>query len=133
MKAFTKFNKGVLGMPIGWQLWLMALVAANGIGPLFFLDRPEAQAVLVAMMAGAALMTTLTARFGFSRILGLGHVFWLPLVAFLLWRLGEIPASDTFGIWIRAVIVLNGVSLVIDSIDVVRYFRGDRAEVVAGL
>ena len=133
MRAFIKFNKGVLGMPIGWQLWLVTLVAVNGVGPLFFLGRLEAQAVLAAMMAGAALMTTLTARFGFTRILGLGHVFWLPLLGFLLWRLGDIPASSAFGMWVRAVIVLDGLSLVIDAADVMRYVKGDRAETVAGL
>ena len=133
MKAFIKFNKGVMEMPIGWQLWLVVLVAANGIGPLLFLGRLEAQVVLGTMMAGAMLMTWLTARFGFSRILGLGHVLWLPMLVFLLGRLGEIPSGDVFGIWIRAVIVLDGLSLIIDAADVVRYIRGDRAETVAGL
>ena len=29
MKAFIKFNRGMLKMPLHWQLWLMLLVAAN--------------------------------------------------------------------------------------------------------
>ncbi len=73
MKAFIKFNKGVLKMPISWRLWLMLLVAANVVAPLFFLRHLEAQVVLGTFLVGAMLMTWLTGRFGFTRILGLGH------------------------------------------------------------
>ncbi len=133
MKAFIKFNKGMLKMPMPWQVWLMLLVLANGIMPLFFLRHLEAQVVLGTMLASVTLMTSLTARFGFTRILGLGHILWVPMLAFLLARLGQTPPSDAYGIWIRALIVLNSVSLVIDAADVIRYIAGDRAETVPGL
>ena len=133
MKAFIKFNKGMIKMPMHWQAWLMLLVLANAITPLYFLRHLEAQVVLGTMLASVTLMTLLTARFGFTRILGLGHILWVPMLAFLLARLGQIPPSDAYGIWIRALIVLNSVSLVIDAADVIRYIAGDRAETVPGL
>ncbi len=133
MHAFIKFNKGMLKLPLHWQLWLAALVAANAVLPLFYVQRLEAQVVLGTMLVSMILMTLLTGRFGFSRILGLGHILWVPMLAFLLSRLGDVPAGDVYGIWIRALIVLNSVSLVIDAVDVVRYLAGDRAETVAGL
>ena len=120
-------------MPIPWQLWLMLLVAANAVAPLFFLRHLEAQVVLGTMLASMTLMTWLTGRFGFTRTLGLGHIFWIPLLAFLLARVGLIPANDAYGIWIRSLIVLNSVSLVIDAVDVYRYIAGDREETVSGL
>ena len=85
------------------------------------------------MMIGGTLMSLLTARFGFTRILGLGHILWIPLVGWLAFRLGQIPADDAFGLWIRGVIVVNSLSLVIDGVDVVRYAAGDRKEMVTGL
>ena len=133
MKAFIKFNKGMLKMPLHWQLWLMLLVTANVVTPLFFLHHVEALVVLGTILASMPLMTLLTARFGFTRIVGLGHILWIPMLAFLFTRLGDIPASDAFGIWIQALIVLNSVSLVIDAVDVARYIAGDREETVAGL
>ncbi len=133
MHAFIKFNKGMLKMPVLWQVWLAALVAANLVVPMFFLQRLEARVVLGTILASMTLMTWLTGRFGFTRVLGLGHILWAPMLAFLFARLGDIPAGDAFGIWIRALIVLNGVSLVIDAVDVIRYIAGDRAETVAGL
>ncbi len=133
MRAFLKFNRGVLKMPLHWQLWLILLVAANGVAPLLFLQHVEARVVLVTFLASVTLMTLLTARFGFTRIVGLGHILWLPMLAFLFTRLGDIPASDAFGIWIRALFVLNGISMVIDAVDVIRYIAGERQETVPGL
>ncbi len=80
MRAFVKFNKGIMSMPILWQLWLMLLVTFNLIIPLFFLYRLEAQAVVGALVASMILMTVLTAISGFTRLLGLGHIFWVPLI-----------------------------------------------------
>ncbi len=120
-------------MPVLWQVWLAVLVATNLVVPMFFLQRLEAQVVLGTFLASFALMTFLTGRFGFTRIVGLGHILWVPMFAFLVMRLGDIPANDAFGIWIRAVIVLNGISLAIDAIDVIRYVAGDRKETIPGL
>ncbi len=133
MQGFIKFNKGVLRMSWPVKIWLLLLVAANAVAPLFFLQRVEAQAVFAAMMIGATLMSLLTARFGFTRILGLGHILWIPLVGWLAFRLGQIPADDAFGMWIRGVMLLNTVSLVIDAVDVFRYAAGDRQKLVTGL
>ena len=133
MQGFIKFNKGILRMSWPVKIWLLLLVAANAVAPLFFLQRVEAQVVLAAMMIGATLMSLLTARFGFTRILGLGHILWIPLLGWLAFRLGQIPADDAFGLWIRGVIVVNALSLVIDGVDVFRYAAGERKELVAGL
>ncbi len=133
MHALIKFNKGVLKMPVLWQVWLAVLVATNLVLPMFFLQRLEAQVVLGTFLASFALMTFLTGRFGFTRIVGLGHILWVPMLAFLVARLGDIPDNDAFGIWTRAVIVLNGISLAIDTIDFIRYIAGDREETVLGL
>jgi hypothetical protein len=132
MYAFIRFNRGILAMPIQWRLWLALLVGANLVVPLFFIERVEAQAVMGAFFFSMGLMTALTARFGFSRILGLGHVAWIPLLGFLLARLSEFPADDAFGLWLRVLIALDAIALVIDGIDVVRFVRGERGETVPG-
>ena len=133
MRAFIKFNKGMLRMPVQWQLWLLALITLNLVVPVFFVDRLEARVVVITLLASVTLTTALTARFGFTRILGAGHVLWIPMLYFLWTRLGVIPAGDVFGVWIRALIALNVISLAFDGIDVIRYVAGDRAETVKGL
>ncbi len=130
MHAFMRFNRGLLAMSLQLQAWVLLLISVNIVAPFFLLEHVEAQAVLAAGALGMVLMTALTARFGFSRIIGLGHIAWVPLLGFLWSHLPDIPATDAFGIWLRAVIVLDATSLVLDAIDAVRFARGDRAETV---
>ncbi|MEE9171199.1 MAG: hypothetical protein V3U73_15680 [bacterium] len=133
MRAFIKFNKGLLKQPFHVQLWLVLLVAVNLVIPLFYLGRIEARVVALTFLIAAALMTVLTALSGFSRLLGLGHFVWFPLLYFLWTGLEQIPADDFFGIWVRVLMILNAISLVIDVVDVIRYIAGDREETVEGL
>ena len=133
MRAFIRFNQGVMRSPLLVRLWLMLLVAANLGAPLFFLGRLEAQVVLACFLASAALMTILTDLTGFTRLLSVGHIFWVPLLFWLWDRLDQIPAQDAFGIWIRVLMTANFVSLVLDIVEVIRYIRGEREETVQGL
>ena len=133
MRALIKFNKGILKMPIYAQAWVMLLVVANLVVPLFYLTRWESQVVAGTFLMGALLMTIITALSGFSRLLGLGHFLWFPMLYFLWTRLDHFPAMDFFGIWLRILIVINIISLVIDVTDVIRYIMGDREEMVKGL
>ena len=133
MWAFIKFNKGVMKMPVHWGMWLMLLTAINLVVPLFFLDRLEARVVLGVILASMMLMTILTALAGFTSFLGLGHILWIPMLYFLWTRLDQIPSDDFFGIWLRALMMLNAVSLVIDAVDVTRFIAVDREETVQDL
>ncbi len=133
MRAFIKFNQGISKMPIYAQAWVMLLVAANLVVPLFYLTRWESKVVAGTFLMGALLMTIITALSGFSRLLGLGHFLWFPMLYFLWTRLDHFPATDFFGIWLRILILMNAISLVIDVTDVIRYIMGDREEIVKGL
>ena len=133
MNAFLRFNSGVMRMSTPARLWLLLLVTANMVVPLFFLGRLEAQVVLATFVASVVLMLALTANSGFTRLLGLGHVFWIPLLWFLWTRLDETPSDTFFGLWLRVLITLNALSLVIDTADVIRYIAGEREETVTGL
>ena len=133
MRAFIKLNKGMMKMPIHWQLWLALLVIVNFVIPLFFLNRLEAQVVAGTLLASVILMTGLTALSGYTRLLGLGHILWIPLLYFLWMRLEQNPADDFFGLWLRVLMILNAASLIIDVIDVGRYIAGDRSERVEAL
>ena len=133
MRSFLRFNQGMLRMPMHLQLWVVVLVGANIVAPLFFLEHLEAQLTLAAGLLGLVLMSVLTGRFGFSRIVGLGHIAWLPLIVFLISSVGDTTASSPLGFWTRSVIVLDSISLAFDFVDAARFYRGDRTETVAGL
>lgn len=120
-------------MPWPWQLWVLLLVVVNAGVPLFFLGRPEARLALITLMVAALIMSVVTRYAGFTRLLGLGHFVWFPLLAYLWTRLGDIPPQGFYGLWLRVLMAVNAASLVIDVTDVARYLAGDRGEVVEGL
>ncbi len=126
MKAVIGFAKGLMSMPMPWLVWLSLLVAVNFAGPIYFFEALEAKVVLAAFLASAALMTAIFAAKGFVRLLGIGHIFWVPMVPWLWTRFDQVEPGKLIGYWMIAVVVLNGISLIIDAIDVVRYVRGDR-------
>jgi hypothetical protein len=122
-----KFSIALMSMPFPWNAWIGLLLAANLAAPLFFLPRAEAIVALVAVNLGAVIMAAIHARLGFVRLLGIGHIFWVPMVIWFAVRIGQPDVDGSFAVWLAAVVVLNGLSLVLDVLDVIRYWRGERA------
>ncbi len=110
----------------GLAVWLGVLLAVNFVVPLVFVGRLEAQVVLFAGMAGALVQMLLFRAKGFVRLLGIGHVPWIPMVPWLWMRLDQAAWPSAFGFWLVAVIVLDGLSLILDVTDVLRYLGGER-------
>ena len=109
------------------RLWLIALVAVN-MTSLYFIDTTEARVVFGALVISIIIMTNIYLRLGFVRMLGLGHILWIPMVLWLCTRLIQTPPLDsTLKYWLLIVIVMNTISLVFDAVDVVRYIKGERA------
>jgi hypothetical protein len=131
MNAFVKFNRGVFQLPIAVRLWLLFLMTVNLVVPVIYLHRSEARVTLLVFFASFLLMLLITHTSGFTRLLGMGHVLWIPLGLYLINRLDVIPAGDAYGTWVRSVIVLNSISLVLDIFDVMRFVRGERSEIIS--
>ena len=130
MNAFIKFNRGILQLPILVRVWLMLLMSVNLLAPIIYIQRSEARIVLLTFLASFLLMVLITGASGFTRLLGLGHVLWVPLLFFLFSRLDSISVGGSYSAWMRSVIALNSISLVLDLVDVVKFARGERSEIV---
>ena len=133
VQAFHRYHRGLAKMPRSWKPWLILLLVLNMIAPWFWIDQIEAQVIFGVALMNYVTFVILTGVSGFSRLLGLGHIYWIPLAAFLVTRLETCPGDTSFGLWIRAVIVFDLISVLIDIANVVRYVRGDREEMVEGL
>ena len=117
----------ILRMPLPWLVWVMLLVAANFLAPLFYIQTLEAQLTIAAVLIGFIIQSYIHSKLGFVRLLGLGHILWIPLVIWLGFRLTDIGLENPFGIWLASLVLINAVSLVIDVIDVIRFFSGERS------
>ena len=80
-------------------------------GPLFFIHTLGAKVVLGSTLAGAMLMMFIFSRYGFVRLVGLGHILWIPLVIWLGTRTSEMALDTPFGIWLALVLGANIASL----------------------
>jgi len=126
MGAMIGFFRTMLALPKPWVGWVMLLMLVNMVIPLFYLGTPEGRVVLGAAVLGALLQTWIFSARGFVRLLGIGHIAWVPMVVWLWTRLDMAPASGLFRYWLLATIILVSLSLVIDVTDVIRYWRGER-------
>lgn len=133
VRAFLRLSAGLLSLAPFWRLFVLALLVVNGVAPLFYLDAFLGRMVLLSLMTSTLFMTFLTQRFGFARILGLAHVAWLPMLVVAFLSLPAFPMSTSFGLWLRVLLLLDSFALVFDTWDVVRFLRGDKAEMVPAL
>ena len=126
MKTMISFTKTIFALPKPWVAWVMLLVAVNIVISLFYLTTIEAQVVLGAALIGFIIQVAIFSTQGFVRLLGIGHILWLPMVFWLWSRLGLAAPGSFFQLWLIAVIVLDTISLIIDATDVIRYWNGER-------
>lgn len=123
-----RFHRGLWRSPLWVRLWLVLLGGGNIAGAFLYWETPEAKVVPACLPVAMTIMAALTAKFGFSRILGVGHFVWFPLIAWIVMRL---PHPDPgVDLWLRIVVGLNAISLAIDVVDLRRWLRGERDEVV---
>jgi hypothetical protein len=117
----------LLQQPWWLVIWLAWLAFVN-LASVAFWREIEARWVMGAFVGAFLLMTALYELNGFNRFLGLGHiVFWTPLLFYLYQRLTNVIGPRLFETWLRVLLATNGLSLVIDYVDVLRYLMGDRA------
>ena len=123
------FLKHILHMPLPWRIWVGFLYMTN-VGAVFFLPGMEARVVLGGLLLAVFQQNIIFTRLGFVRLLGLGHFHWIAMLAWLVIRLDTIPVGTFLYRWVVAVIFCCGLSLVIDTVDVVRYLLGAREPTV---
>jgi hypothetical protein len=127
-------NEAIFSEPLWLQAWVMLLVIANIAAIPFALTkvegawklRKECLAIIVSFVVAAILMDWMYNTFGYVRLLGMAHlVAWTPAFVVVLMRRKELGMSTAFGKYVHFYLVVAGLSLGIDLLDVVRYLLGD--------
>ncbi len=120
--------------PLWLRSWIYVLVAVNLSALLFVVGkeagrwqvRREPIAIIVGFVAAAILMGLLYDGIGYVRLLGLAHLLcWGPVWLWILSRRREYTWRSLFGGYLHVYLLIAGISLVIDVIDVARYLLGD--------
>ena len=119
MRNPLKFFVELARQPLWIPLWVSLLMLVN-FASLAFWSEPTAKLILATFMVSSMLMMGLYSRFGFVKILGLGHILWIPLLLYVLTRLPH--EADAFRVYLIAWCMATVVSLAFDVVDVWKYF-----------
>lgn len=119
-------------LPVWVQVWVGLILVPSNAAAFFLLDywsgRMAALAALIVVCTNIPIMIIAG---GMSKLMSVPHLFaWLPLQLALFLRLtghaGLSPLSTIEQTFSFALLLVNGVSLVFDSVDSWRWIRGDR-------
>jgi len=127
MQLMLGFMQSLWGMQWFWRIWVALLMVMNAVMPLFYVEYFEAQLVLAVFILAAVTQMFIFQRLGFVRLLGLGHIYWLPMLAWLLLHYDWAKMDAGLAQWLLLLMLVNSISLLIDSVDVLRYWRGERS------
>lgn len=110
-------------VPRLWGIWLVVVNASCVV----FITHIEAQVVLLVTAIAVVAQTLIYQRIGFTRILGLTHVVWLPMFAWMATHINTIMGEPYMADWLVLLFITNLVSIIVDTIDAIRFMRGERA------
>ena len=106
-----------------WGAWLVALNAVS----LLFIRHLEAQVALAAVGVAVIAQALIYQRKRFIRLLGVTHIVWVPMLAWMILRLDTLPIEQTaYRYWLMTLVVTNALSLAIDAWDATRFMLGER-------
>ena len=124
MRNPFRFFVELIQQPVWIPVWVLILMIVN-VASVGFWNESLAKVIFVAFMLSAMLMMGLYSRFGFEKILGMGHILWLPL---LIYVLIEIPAaSGIFKDYLIVWSIFTVISLMFDVVDLWKYFTSRKS------
>jgi len=114
------FFKDLLKRPAYEIIWVFYMMLIN-LYAIRFWDEPLAKAIVVVFLISSMLMMGLYAKFGFTKILGMGHILWIPLVIYIAFSIAE--AGGSYFFYLIVLLITISISLAIDIYDVWSYFK----------
>ncbi len=115
-------------LPFWVQVWVAGILVPVNAAGFLLLDTLAGQwTALAAVLVLLSNYPVMLACRGMGRLLSVPHLLiWGPLQVALLYRLASgSPEPVEFGFMIL-VLVVNGISLVFDTMDTLRWLRGER-------
>ena len=140
MQSYENLGAAISATQPAWLLaYLTVLVAAN-LGAVFFVGQKQTQgwrprwgaiAIVVSFLLAGELMEYMYQQLGYVRLLGLAHIVcWGPVYAWIFIRREELVKAAYFGKFVMFYLVMAGISLTIDVIDVARYLLGETGSMI---
>lgn len=107
------------------RMWAILVAVVNMLA-VVFLNTVYGQVVTLALLAALVIMAWIYAHYGFTRLLGIGHLTWVVMLPWLYFQLDDLDRDSMLYYWIAALLVINSICLAVDTVDVARFGFGDR-------
>jgi|TARA_Y100000310_G_scaffold321390_1_gene378959 hypothetical protein len=135
MYEFPRFlEEAIASEPTWLLLWLAVLAGSHTISILFVVYkhddgwgfRWEPLAIIGSLLIADMIMQSMFHEYGYVRLLGLAHLIgWAPIYAWMVYQRKIIGFASLWGKYVHWYLVIAGISLFIDGVDVIRYLVGD--------
>lgn len=118
---------GIIFLRFPWviRLWAAYLVSINMVA-IVFIDTIYGQVVLGTLILASIILNRIYSKFGYVRLLGIAHMVWIPMLVWIGLSLPMLSMNWNLYVWLCVLTITNSISLIIDSVDVIRYVLGDR-------
>lgn len=119
-----KFFTELMHQRLWLVIWVYYLVILN-FSSAFFWDEPLAKAIFLTFIISTITTIGLYSRFGFEKIIGFGHIFWIPLLLFLLPQI-----TDSSGGYRNYLAILSSsiiILLAFDTVEVWKYLSQEKS------
>ena len=125
--VFLDIWRSYRSLPLWVQIWVVGILVPVNSAALFFIFQPAG--ALVAFLAIGGMLPNIAIMLyerGLSKLMAFPHLLpWSGMIIWLLIAMPEgSPAYSTF-LWI--LIIVDGISLMFDFPDALKWRKGDRA------
>lgn len=123
--------EAIASQSIWLRTWVNFMVAVHLLALMFIVFREndrwrfrlDALLIVLSFFAGAVIMSWIYAQVGYERLLGSAHFFtWLPVWLYILRRRRQHQGYPVFRKYIVLYLLVAGTSLVLDAVDLLRYY-----------
>ena len=119
-------------LPVWVQIWVGGILVPANAAAFFMVYTPTGKAAAIAAIF--VILTNIPIMLyegGMSRLMAMPHlVAWIPLSVFIIIRFISFPNSSNMQtpelVFAVLLLIINGISLVFDAIDTIRWCRGQR-------
>ena len=112
------------GLPRPVAIWGRALNLPQLVGGVIFIAEPEGALVLAGVILAMISAGRIHRFHPFSKLIGICHAWWLPVIPFVALRLASGEGSVFFLAWLAYTLVTMLVCIALDIRDFDRWLRG---------
>lgn len=119
-------------LPLWVQVWVGGILVPANAAAFALTDTPSGHwAAWAAVFVVATNVPIMWVEQGMSKLMSVPHLLaWIPLQVFLALRLtgaaGSAPLEQAELVLVLMLLVVNGISLALDALDSLKWWRGDR-------